>query len=135
MEGPPTVVENIAGDGQTAIAGTILPVQPWVLVTDVAENLTCATPITLTKTVDSAPSQEIVTKKMRGGGVRRFDWTLNLNPDGNLFTASCHEGALAVFSTIGPTGPFEVIAVTGQELEEQPSLSLTAGSLAISATK
>jgi hypothetical protein len=112
--GAPDHLELVAGDGQTAVAGTKLPVSPSVRVVDQVGNRLAGVAVSFA-TTDGAVSNAKVTTGPDGGA--STDWTLGLANGPQAMTAARDGAALP-----GVTGP---ATITFAATAPQPTVNST----------
>jgi hypothetical protein len=112
-----------AGNGQTALAGTQLPVAVSVLVRDGASNPVAGVPVTFTVT-GGAGSVGTAAPATNGAGIAATTWTLG-TPGLNELTASLAGLADVAFQATGTVGPADtVVVISGNAQTDTAGLAL-----------
>ncbi len=93
--GPPAAVAINAGQGQSAVGGSVVPVDPSVRVTDAFGNAVPGSLVTFTVATGGG-SVTGATPATNGGGVAAVgSWTLGAAPGANSLTATVAGGGIA----------------------------------------
>jgi adhesin/invasin len=134
--GPATTLAISAGNNQTATAGTVVPVAPAVLVTDVNGNGVTGVSVTFTVT-SGGGSVTGGSQTTNASGVATVgSWRLGGPAGSNALSATSSglAGSPATFSATGTTGPAAILvaqagdnqaANAGQQVPIAPSVRVT----------
>ncbi|MEO8621373.1 MAG: hypothetical protein ABI625_09930 [bacterium] len=103
VAGPAAIISRVAGDAQTAPAGTSVAVAPSVKVTDVGGNPVQGAPVTFAVSTGGGSAAGATTATNAAGIATVGSWTLGSLVGANALSAT--SGALnAVFSATGVSG-------------------------------
>jgi adhesin/invasin len=111
--GTPAHIAINAGDNQTSVAGTPLPIRPRVLVTDQFGNPVDATPVTFAVTGGGGNVTGATPLTDAAGTAAVGSWTLGSVPGPNTLKASAGAGHNTTFTATGTGGPSQIVIVAG----------------------
>ena len=112
--GPPAVMSITGGDGQTATAGTFVPVAPIVRVTDSFGNPIPNVSVIWSVTAGNGTISPAQGSTGAGGFASALSWRLGPVPATNTVRASLADNSLsATFTATGQYGPAAIAVVAG----------------------
>ncbi len=134
--GPAATITMLAGDGQTATAGTSVEIPPAVLVTDQHDNPVPGVPVTFTVTAGGGavnPTTPVISDAFGVAAVT--SWTLGMEAGVNTLEAAAEGliGSPVTFTATGEAGSAGQLAivlqpsstvVVGEPFAQQPVLQL-----------
>ncbi|HXV90513.1 MAG TPA: Ig-like domain-containing protein, partial [Gemmatimonadales bacterium] len=131
--GPPAAIAIVAGDGQSAIAGSNVAVAPRVSVTDTAGRPVSGATVTFVVTVGGGNVTGGTPATDANGEAAAAGWTLGAAAGANALQASV--GALtATFSATGLPGPASLLPLVGGDAQSDTAGATMAQPLVVRAT-
>ena len=127
--GPAADIAIVAGDGQTAPAGSVLPTDPSVVIRDSGGNPVQGAEVTFAASNGGSASPNPVTTGSDGRATT--NWTLGTTPGENELTASAPGAGSVVFSA---TGASTAIATLTELSVAPPSPQVSGTSVTLTAT-
>jgi adhesin/invasin len=103
--GPPSVLELVAGQDQSAVAGTAVPIRPAVRVRDAVGNVLSGVEVRFTATAGGGSVSGGTALTGSGGVATVGGWTLGQVAGSNTLTATVTGAGSLIFNAAGVAGP------------------------------
>jgi adhesin/invasin len=113
LAGPPATVSVNGGNGQSAQAGTAVPIPPSVIARDANSNMVSGVAVTFVMTAGGGSITGASTTTNASGVATVGSWTLGTAAGANALSATVTALAPAIINATGVAGPPTSVAVNG----------------------